>query len=112
SLRSSSYCLITTCCICLFCSHLLYNFIPNTTLLRSPTTQPARTPGQKRCGRKSRQARTGHPTPATAAHQTAYAPQASAPPEPPRSEEHTSELQSRFVLLCCLLLEKKKLPRT
>src|SRR5699024_11318914 len=26
----------------------------------------------------------------------------------PRSEEHTSELQSRFDLVCCLLLEKKK----
>src|SRR5438067_10119332 len=28
-----------------------------------------------------------------------------------RSEEHTSELQSRFDLVCRLLLEKKKLPR-
>src|SRR5437868_12027918 len=28
--------------------------------------------------------------------------------EPPRSEEHTSELQSRFDLVCRLLLEKKK----
>src|SRR5207249_7926650 len=27
---------------------------------------------------------------------------------PPRSEEHTSELQSRFDLVCRLLLEKKK----
>src|SRR5207249_10300107 len=26
-----------------------------------------------------------------------------------RSEEHTSELQSRFDIVCCLLLEKKKL---
>src|SRR2546429_7348611 len=31
----------------------------------------------------------------------------SAPP-PPRSEEHTSELQSRLHLVCRLLLEKKK----
>src|SRR5699024_12746975 len=32
----------------------------------------------------------------------------SEPPEPPpRSEEHTSELQSRFDLVCRLLLEKK-----
>src|SRR5438067_10712893 len=29
-------------------------------------------------------------------------------PAPPRSEEHTSELQSRFDLVCRLLLEKKK----
>src|SRR5689334_23615067 len=28
--------------------------------------------------------------------------------EPPRSEEHTSELQSQFHLVCRLLLEKKK----
>src|SRR3712207_8154954 len=30
------------------------------------------------------------------------------PVEPPRSEEHTSELQSRQYLVCRLLLEKKK----
>src|SRR5699024_11528672 len=29
-----------------------------------------------------------------------------------RSEEHTSELQSRFDLVCRLLLEKKKLTKT
>src|SRR5699024_12596003 len=29
--------------------------------------------------------------------------------EPSRSEEHTSELQSRFDLVCRLLLEKKKI---
>src|SRR5699024_12211189 len=29
-----------------------------------------------------------------------------------RSEEHTSELQSRFDLVCRLLLEKKKSPRS
>src|SRR5436305_10740120 len=29
-------------------------------------------------------------------------------PQPPRSEEHTSELQSRPHLVCRLLLEKKK----
>src|SRR5438067_3794122 len=31
-----------------------------------------------------------------------------AKPRPTRSEEHTSELQSRFELVCRLLLEKKK----
>src|SRR5437868_9045219 len=31
-----------------------------------------------------------------------------APPRTLRSEEHTSELQSRFDLVCRLLLEKKK----
>src|SRR2546429_6487774 len=33
---------------------------------------------------------------------------ARASPEPARSEEHTSELQSRLHLVCRLLLEKKK----
>src|SRR5699024_11601516 len=33
----------------------------------------------------------------------------SAPSAVPRSEEHTSELQSRFDLVCRLLLEKKKI---
>src|ERR1041385_5013375 len=32
----------------------------------------------------------------------------SRPPPTPRSEEHTSELQSRLHLVCRLLLEKKK----
>src|SRR2546422_5072016 len=32
-------------------------------------------------------------------------------PSPPRSEEHTSELQSRLHLVCRLLLEKKKTRR-
>src|SRR5256885_4086163 len=31
--------------------------------------------------------------------------------QPPRSEEHTSELQSPCNLVCRLLLEKKKVPR-
>src|SRR5690606_40247025 len=43
----------------------------------------------------------GHPPP----HQQQQ-PQGFAPP--PRSEEHTSELQSRENLVCRLLLEKKK----
>src|SRR5437868_8026383 len=32
--------------------------------------------------------------------------------QPRRSEEHTSELQSRFDLVCRLLLEKKKIKQT
>src|SRR5699024_11943782 len=57
---------------------------PYTTLFRSPRRRPA-----------PRHA----PTPRPAA-----------PDDPPRgrSEEHTSELQSRFDLVCRLLLEKKK----
>src|SRR2546422_8062456 len=37
---------------------------------------------------------------------------APAPPRLPRSEEHTSELQSRLHLVCRLLLEKKKNTRS
>src|SRR2546430_3279465 len=33
-------------------------------------------------------------------------------PDPPRSEEHTSELQSQSNLVCRLLLEKKKKTRS
>src|SRR2546422_5331404 len=40
-----------------------------------------------------------------AAHRPAWA---AAPGMPHRSEEHTSELQSRLHLVCRLLLEKKK----
>src|SRR5438309_8355299 len=44
---------------------------------------------------------------AAAASPAAPAPEA-AEPAPQRSEEHTSELQSQFHLVCRLLLEKKK----
>src|SRR2546422_6252457 len=69
---------------------------PYTTLFRSPVPRPASpAPG---------------PRPAnclTPAHSAARPP---APPAPRcrRSEEHTSELQSRLHLVCRLLLEKKK----
>src|SRR5687768_17683873 len=39
---------------------------------------------------------------------TVPAPSRNAGPAPSRSEEHTSELQSRLHLVCRLLLEKKK----
>src|SRR6266581_7168969 len=58
---------------------------PYTTLFRS-SASPARTPGRPRRGR-CRPAR--------------------APRRRPRSEEHTSELQSPVHLVCRLLLEKK-----
>src|SRR3712207_7050109 len=78
---------------------------PYTTLFRSPGVldagghQPARRrpvgqgggAGDGR-GRPPRRARPGHP----------------ADPAVQRSEEHTSELQSRQYLVCRLLLEKKK----
>src|SRR5207249_11775603 len=57
--------------------------------------------GLRTCGTPGR-CRTGPPRPG---------PSCSTTPRPParrRSEEHTSELQSRFDLVCRLLLEKKK----
>src|SRR2546422_3919454 len=67
---------------------------PYTTLFRSSAAcgrsatgrcpRPCRRAGRPRCGRAPRGAR------------------------PHRSEEHTSELQSRLHLVCRLLLEKKK----
>src|SRR5689334_25117831 len=50
-------------------------------------------------------------TSSTEAPQPAAASAVAMPAEPPpitRSEEHTSELQSQFHLVCRLLLEKKK----
>src|SRR5207249_7891802 len=65
---------------------------PYTTLFRSPRTRRA---GRRRC----------------AARRSSLGPlegDAHGPIHPGRSEEHTSELQSRFDLVCRLLLEKKK----
>src|SRR5205085_11849425 len=69
---------------------------PYTTLFRS------RLPG-----------RLHHRRPAALGRRGAAAPDAADPagsvkPKPPRSEEHTSELQSQSNLVCRLLLEKKK----
>src|SRR2546425_9704709 len=72
---------------------------PYTTLFRS-INRPQRT---KRCAAENQSsaeaphARIGHGT--LARH-----------PDPYRSEEHTSELQSLAYLVCRLLLEKKNLP--
>src|SRR3712207_7962596 len=65
---------------------------PYTTLFRSPTRTPTRT---------ATRIVTAQPTatPALPSTQTDC---------DPRSEEHTSELQSRQYLVCRLLLEKKK----
>src|SRR5438105_5900948 len=69
---------------------------PYTTLFRSPCRRPGRTGTP--CARPP------------AARGTGAAPAAGAacPCRSARSEEHTSELQSRVDLVCRLLLEKKK----
>src|SRR2546428_7727378 len=69
---------------------------PYTTLFRSPTT--SRTDGPMRhATRSSRPPSAQMPIPSSESF--------------PRSEEHTSELQSRSDLVCRLLLEKKKRSR-
>src|SRR2546422_8170947 len=70
---------------------------PYTTLFRSRRAT-GRAPGRKERGAPSRSPAIGPEGPRLP------------PPrhEPSRSEEHTSELQSRLHLVCRLLLEKKK----
>src|SRR5256885_16121962 len=70
---------------------------PYTTLFRSRAA-PLRggSRGNRSPARDRRKARGGRGT------------DASTPRKPPRSEEHTSELQSPCNLVCRLLLEKKK----
>src|SRR5690606_42047342 len=63
---------------------------PYTTLFRSRTSLPATRP------------------PAASPRARPRSPSAGQPPRIRRSEEHTSELQSRENLVCRLLLEKKK----
>src|SRR2546430_13505076 len=69
---------------------------PYTTLFRS------------RCADRSARARSGGPRVVRRARERACGDPAVEPPPLPRSEEHTSELQSQSNLVCRLLLEKKK----
>src|SRR3712207_7512399 len=90
---------------------------PYTTLFRSPPVPHRAEPlrgavrARARLGHPVRRARGGRVRLAVAVH-GALAPAAQAPGcplgRPRRSEEHTSELQSRQYLVCRLLLEKKK----
>src|SRR2546429_5397999 len=78
---------------------------PYTTLFRSRCFRAARAfgtgaPGNDRVGRGAPCAGLGG--------RTARQPVRDRQPSSPRSEEHTSELQSRLHLVCRLLLEKKK----
>src|SRR2546422_6105132 len=76
---------------------------PYTTLFRSPT----RVRGRARWARKRYQSIASEASrlPIRIAHHTRA-------PSMDRSEEHTSELQSRLHLVCRLLLEKKKKTKT
>src|SRR2546429_7176514 len=74
---------------------------PYTTLFRSTTSARSRRSAPvRRC--------TGAGTAADGHASAAACDQAKSRPRSARSEEHTSELQSRLHLVCRLLLEKKK----
>src|SRR3989442_4291558 len=82
---------------------------PYTTLFRSPgfdcrLVTPA---SARRCGRRDRETGARSAVGRRASRSGGRA-ATRAPPRPRRSEEHTSELQSRPHLVCRLLLEKKK----
>src|SRR5438067_8528773 len=74
---------------------------PYTTLFRS-----CRRRARGRRPRRNRPAASRPAPPPTGRHRPVRPPPSSVPAA--RSEEHTSELQSRFDLVCRLLLEKKK----
>src|SRR3712207_8551452 len=82
---------------------------PYTTLFRSAGTAAADRPRHPHPAQRLDQPL----VPAGALREDHPSPHAShAQAEGPRSEEHTSELQSRQYLVCRLLLEKKKKKRT
>src|SRR6266536_6225003 len=76
-------------------------------VLASATSAPAQGASQR--PQQVRPVKVADPPPTeTPASKVANPPPADAPAVPNRSEEHTSELQSRVDLVCRLLLEKKK----
>src|SRR5699024_12244806 len=85
--------------------------LPYTTLFRSWGEPPRTTQGdllgrpvpRSHSTKSTRNDRRGSTSPPSATRRRWGQPRAAAP----RSEEHTSELQSRFDLVCRLLLEKK-----
>src|SRR3712207_8562801 len=76
---------------------------PYTTLFRSPVRRRSRRCRSERCCRVPREPALGCTRVARALLRNAVPARAAR-----RSEEHTSELQSRQYLVCRLLLEKKK----
>src|SRR2546422_6271728 len=75
---------------------------PYTTLFRSLRPRRHAPTLERRLASPIRRARTG------ARRESPPRPHVRRPRPPARSEEHTSELQSRLHLVCRLLLEKKK----
>src|SRR3712207_7364479 len=104
---------LSTCCFC----HIFFLMIrrpprstlfPYTTLFRSSIKRSRRS--RSRSGRRSATKPTANGLQIRTLHLTLSAGivATTACPCPKRSEEHTSELQSRQYLVCRLLLEKKK----
>src|SRR2546422_5579660 len=84
---------------------------PRSTLFPYTTLFRSRPPGARKFGARSSTARIQRvpSCPASLGTPGGYHPDDRATgSETPRSEEHTSELQSRLHLVCRLLLEKKK----
>src|SRR3712207_7281733 len=77
---------------------------PYTTLFRSRIVPPGAPPGATRCDGVSRL-----PRPSAFPDHRGDTAAGCRRSGGPRSEEHTSELQSRQYLVCRLLLEKKKI---
>src|SRR3712207_7367069 len=87
---------------------------PRSTLFPYATLSRSRRPGAAPADPAHRRPPAGGPAGRAAGHGAALAAALLAVPgrPGPRSEEHTSELQSRQYLVCRLLLEKKKRTRT
>src|SRR5688572_31697548 len=81
-----------------------FTLFPYTTLFRSPVIS-----SRARCRRPRGPRHELHREPARI-DQSHAAAEAARSRQGPRSEEHTSELQSQSNLVCRLLLEKKKKP--
>src|SRR3712207_7987649 len=82
---------------------------PYTTLFRSSSDALDTVPGVRLCGVRRQHAREiEHDASSRAVHREDLAEQHARSAADVRSEEHTSELQSRQYLVCRLLLEKKQ----
>src|SRR5438309_9316802 len=85
---------------------------PYTTLFRSPVRTGRRRPGRRACAAGRAAGRAPFPALAWSGGRGSPCPsdreRGRFPAPGARSEEHTSELQSQFQLVCRLLLEKKK----
>src|SRR5690606_40986775 len=99
------------CCLSFFCPAImtlaLFTLFPYTTLFRS--ARPSRGAGRGSARAPLRRPALALP-PFALLRQVLLRPELARPMLPPprrRSEEHTSELQSREKLVCRLLLEKK-----